>query len=101
MRYLPPMNTPRRSHACSKYVTDNGETVKVNRFKISILIKNHNSLIQALMVVGGVEVRGGIYFTTTVEIMVKETWSYVASLPSPRYYHKAATLGNFVSVFGK
>ena len=53
------------------------------------------------MVVGGVEVRGGIYFTTTVEIMVKETWSYVASLPSPRYYHRAATLGNFVSVFGK
>ena len=27
VRYLPPMNTPRRSHACSKYVTDNGETV--------------------------------------------------------------------------
>ena len=91
MRYLPPMNAPRRSHACSKYVTDNGETVKVNRFKISILIKNHNSLIQALMVVGA----------TTVEIMVKETWSYVASLPSPRYYHKAATLANSVSVFGK
>ena len=37
----------------------------------------------------------------TVEVMVKETWSYVASLPSPRFYFMAATLGNFVSVFGK
>ena len=37
----------------------------------------------------------------TVEIMVKETWSYVAFLPVSRYYHRAATLGNFVSVFGK
>ena len=37
----------------------------------------------------------------TVEIMVKETWSYVASLPVSRYYRRAATLGNFVSVFGK
>ena len=37
----------------------------------------------------------------TVEIMVEETWSYVASLPFPRYYHKAATLANFVSFFGK
>ena len=38
---------------------------------------------------------------STVEILVEETWSYVASLPSPRYYHKAATLANSVSVFGK
>ena len=36
-----------------------------------------------------------------VEILVEETWSYVASFPSPRYYHKAATLANSVSVFGK
>ena len=41
------------------------------------------------------------HLVSTVEIMVKETWSYVASLPSPRYYHRAATLGNFVSVFGE
>ena len=36
-----------------------------------------------------------------VEILVEETWSYVASLPSPRYYHKVATLANSVSIFGK
>ena len=27
VKYLTPMNTPRRSHACSKFVTDNGDTV--------------------------------------------------------------------------
>ena len=50
---------------------------------------------------GGEEILGNHQMVSTVEIMVKETWSYVASLPSPRYYHKAATLANFVSFFGK
>ena len=27
VKYLTPMNTARRSHACTKFVTDNGETV--------------------------------------------------------------------------
>ena len=27
VKYLTPMNEPRRSHACSKFVTDNGDTV--------------------------------------------------------------------------
>ena len=40
-------------------------------------------------------------FVSTVEILVEETWSYVASFPSPRYFLKAATLANSVSVFGK
>ena len=51
------------------------------------------------MVVGGADADG--VTISTVEIMVAETWSFVASLPSPRYYHKAATLENSVFVFGK
>ena len=30
VKYLTPMNTPRRSHACSKFVTDNGDTVSLS-----------------------------------------------------------------------
>ena len=48
------------------------------------------------MVVGGAEST-----VSNVEILVEGTWSYVASFPSPRMYHKAATLANSVSVFGK
>ena len=38
---------------------------------------------------------------STVEILVEGTWSYVASFPSQGVDHKAATLANSVSVFGK
>ena len=30
VKYLTPMNEPRRSHACSKFVTDNGDTVSLS-----------------------------------------------------------------------
>ena len=75
--------------------------IKVFLYKII-----HDLLIQALMVVGGADaggvgVVGNHQMVSTVEIMVEETWSFVASLPSPRYYHKAATLKNSVFVFGK
>ena len=29
-KYLTPMNEPRRRHACSKFVTDNGDTVSLS-----------------------------------------------------------------------
>lgn len=77
VRYLTPMNTARRSHACSTYVTDSGDV--------------------ALMVAGGYS-EGT--FTMTVEIMVQSAWSYAAPLPASRYYAPAATLHNSVSVFG-
>ena len=62
--------------------------------------------MQALMVVAGADGggeggEGNHVIGSTVEIMVEETWSFVASLPSPRYYHQAVTSGNSVLVFGK
>ena len=51
------------------------------------------------MVVSGADAGGAI--VSTVEILVEETWSFVASLPSPIAYHQAATSGNSVLVFGK
>ena len=30
VKYLTPMNEPRRGHACSKFVTDNGDTVSLS-----------------------------------------------------------------------
>ena len=51
------------------------------------------------MVVGGTA--GLPVLESSVEIMVQEKWSNVASLPSPRFIQTAATLGNSVSVFGK
>lgn len=44
------------------------------------------------MVIGG---------QASVEVMVNSTWSFVASLPSSRYYSQAATLNNIVYVIGK
>ena len=41
VKYLTPMNKPRRSHACSKFVTDNGDTVSLSVF-ISILQLSQN-----------------------------------------------------------
>ena len=40
VKYLTPMNTPRRSHACSKFVTDNGDTVSLS----SKFLNNHKIL---------------------------------------------------------
>ena len=50
---------------------------------------------------GGVGVVGNHQIVSTVEILVDQTWSFIASLPSPRFYHQAATSGNSVLVFGK
>jgi len=80
VRFLPEMKSGRRSHACSKFVTDSGHT--------------------ALMVAGGATAYDGGAMISTVEIMIKETWSYIESLPFPIYYLTAATLDNSVSVFG-
>ena len=91
------MSQCRRSHACSKYVTDNGDTVirySPSQLSLYVIVCHCHIIMQALMVVSG---GGG----DTVQIMVKETWSYLASLPSQRAYFMAATLGNYVSVFGK
>ena len=38
---------------------------------------------------------------SSVEIMVQGTWSYVASLPTPRMGMQAVTLANTVFVVGK
>ena len=43
---------------------------------------------------------GNIYLSST-EIYVQSTWSYAASLPSPRRYLSASTVDNSVFVFGK
>lgn len=81
-RHLTEMNIGRRSHACSKFVTDSGDI--------------------ALMVVGGAPSHDAteVPQLTSVEIMVKSTWYKKEPLPSPRYYLAAATLDNSVSVFG-
>ena len=41
VKYLTPMNEPRWGHACSKFVTDNGDTVSLSVF-ISILQLSQN-----------------------------------------------------------
>ena len=90
VKYLTPMIIGKRSHACSKFVTADGDTVRncyLNNY-IHVLI----CVLQALMVIGG---NGGY-----TEMMVNSKWSIVAT-PPPRYYWTAATLANSVSVFGK
>jgi len=74
------LNQARRYHACSKFVDESGKT--------------------ALLVTGG---RTGRNSLSSTEIYSESTsrWSYVASLPSGRYGISAATLDNFVFVFGK
>ena len=51
------------------------------------------------MVIGGASGLSEVF--STVEIMVQGTWSYAASLPSPRGGSQAVTLANSVFVFGK
>ena len=51
------------------------------------------------MVVGGADEKKKP--TSSVEIMVQGIWSYVASLPSPRFFFAAANLAGSLSVFGE
>merc|ERR1719300_1025898 len=78
---LAKMNTGRRGHGCTTFVTETGDT--------------------AVMVISG----GGPdrSLTATVEILMDlldGTWSPLAPLPIPRFYLQAVTLNNIVYAIG-
>ena len=98
VQYLTPMNNARRSHACSTYVMDNGDTVSY--FQTYSLLTKKSVLFQALLVAGTGNDQSGMYEGRSVEIMVQSAWSFAAPLPAFRFYAPAATLHNSVSVFG-
>ena len=93
-KYLAELNTGRHGHACSKYVNEDSETVSLIK---NITMSQHGHL-KILLVTGGKE--QSMAYISSTEIYMQSTWSYRASLPSPRAFFPSATVGNFVFVFG-
>ena len=92
--YLTQLQTGRSSHACAKYINEDGETVST---KLNITIY-FTIFMQTLLVTGGHDISPmGL---SSTEIYLDSAWSFSHSLPTPRAYFSAATVGNSVYIFG-
>ena len=94
MTYLTQLQTGRWGHACAKYINEDGETVST---KLNITIY-FTIFMQTLLVTGGHDISPmGL---SSTEIYIESVWSFSQSLPTPRVYFSAATVGNSVYIFG-
>lgn len=98
--YLADLQTGRYAHACSKFLDDDGRTVRYCLDENDQIHLNF-FMLQILLVTGGrMNATGNPYLSST-EIYSDSTWTYAAPLPSARAYLPAATFGNSLMVFGK
>ena len=58
-------------------------------------------MLQVLLVTGGIEQSVSQAPLSSTEVYRDSKWSFGVSLPSPRYAHRAATVGNSIFVTGK
>ena len=96
---LAQLNVGRFYHACSSYLNDEGDHVRLILNISQYII----SLIKVLLVTGGEQYSGGRIYLDSTEVLsdLAGTWRLTGSLPSARVGLRAASVQNNIFVFGE
>ena len=96
---LAQLNVARYWHACSSYLNDEGDHVRLILNISQYII----SLIKVLLVTGGIQYSDGYIYLDSTEVLsdLAGTWRLTGPLPSARSGLRAASVQNNIFVFGE
>ena len=98
---LPPLNVGRKDHACTSFISSEGDRVSLTKCADDIYIADH---MEVYLVTGGWQMITDADALRSTELYEPHVGSWVRSrarLPEPLYGLKGATIDNRVLIFGE